>query len=250
MPINRLRFFLWRVLRKIEVIVNPSSELVDISDEYVRWLRYANPGMLTPGNLNCFDYAIRNLPTTSPIIEIGSFAGLSANLISYYKWKNNVSNKLITCDKWYFETAIEDTTLGDTPISHHSYRQFVKNSYIRNIKMFSLLNDLPYTIEATSDEFFGLWFQNVRVEDILGRIVQLGGRTSFCYIDGNHSYQYVKRDFQNCDKILDEGGFILFDDSADYSGWEVCQVIDEIKHSKRYRVILKNPNYLFQKLLD
>src|SRR5687767_3117074 len=50
--------------------------------EYMSWLSFANAGMLTPGNVDCFDYAIRNLPSSAPLVEIGSFCGLSTNAIT------------------------------------------------------------------------------------------------------------------------------------------------------------------------
>jgi hypothetical protein len=82
---------------------------------------------------------------------------------------------------------------------------------------------------------------------VLGRNVQLGGAISFCYIDGNHAYEYAKRDFENCHNFLEPGGFILFDDSADGSGWDVCNVVSEVQRSGRYELVIKNPNYLFRK---
>ena len=79
--------------------------------------------------------------------------------------------------------------------------------------------------------------------------VQLGGKISFAYIDGNHYYDYAKRDFENVDKNLEIGGFILFDDSADTADkFEVWRVIDEIKKSGKYEIIKNNPNYLMKKL--
>lgn len=42
------------------------------------------PGWLEPGHLYCFDYAIKNLPDNNPIVEIGTFDGLSANTILYF----------------------------------------------------------------------------------------------------------------------------------------------------------------------
>jgi hypothetical protein len=56
--------------------------------------------------------------------------------------------------------------------------------------------------------------------DVFGRNVVLGGSLSFCYIDGNHTYGFAKRDFENKDRFLAPGGFIFFDDSGDGSGWE------------------------------
>jgi hypothetical protein len=67
---------IWRKLATLNMI--------DISDDYINWLSFANSGMLHRGNLYCFDYAIEHLPTEAPIIEIGSFCGLSANVITYY----------------------------------------------------------------------------------------------------------------------------------------------------------------------
>jgi hypothetical protein len=70
---------------------------------------------------------------------------------------------------------------------------------------------------------------------------------SFCYIDGNHSYDVATRDFLNTDRFLTPGGFIIFDDSADGSEWEVCKVIQEVIESGSYDLLAKNPNYFFQK---
>jgi hypothetical protein len=235
-----------KALKKLAAIIDPPVHYINISDEYVRWLFYANAGMLDPGNLYCFDYAIRNLPSEAPILEIGSFCGLSTNVLTYYKEKHSVRNRLITCDKWEFETAQLDSMVGESSISHSEYRAFAMETYIRNIRMFSRY-DLPYTVEMLSDDFFAAWREAAKVSDVSGRPIQLGGPISFCYIDGNHSYEYAKRDFENCDEFLEKGGFILFDDSADGSRWEVCQVVAEVKRSGKYDLIVKNPNYLFQK---
>jgi Methyltransferase domain len=75
----------------------------------------------------------------------------------------------------------------------------------------------------------------------------LGGAISFCYIDGNHSYDFAKLDFENCDRFLEKGGFMLFDDSADGSDWDVCKVVQEVIATGRYDLIAKNPNYFFRR---
>ena len=219
---------------------------VDISNEYVNWLCFANAGMFDRGNLYCFEYAIKHLPSAAPIVEIGSFCGLSTNLLPYYEERNGVRNPLITCDKWAFEGAIGNSTLGDSPVTHEEYSAYVKETFIRNVRIFSR-NALPHTVEMFSDDFFNAWRESREVFDVFGRRTRLGGPISFCYIDGNHTYEYVKRDFENCDEFLEPRGFILFDDSADSSDWEVRKVIAEIKESKRYELIVNNPNYLFMK---
>lgn len=221
------------------------TSYVDLMNEYINWLTFANAGMLNRGNLLCFDYAISHLPSDSPIIEIGAFCGLSTNLLTYYKRKFGKTNRLFNCDAWLFEGA--EGMVGDSPITHAEYRSFVRETYLRNIRMFSR-DDLPHTIQATSDDFFADWSDRKHVTDLFERDVCLGGPISFCYIDGNHSYEFASRDFQNTDRFLEPGGFVLFDDSADGSKWEVTQVVAEVKRLSSYRVVTQNPNYLFQKI--
>jgi len=219
---------------------------LDASDEYTNWLSFAVPGMMNKGNLYCFEFAARHLPTNSPIVEIGSFCGLSTNLISYYLRKYNKTNRIISSDKWIFEGAERGGNLPATEISHAEYRNFIKQTYIRNIKMFSSHN-LPFTIEEFSDDFFALWEKQSKVSDILGREISLGGKIAFCFIDGNHSYEFARRDFENTDRWLENGGFVFFDDSADYYQFGSSKLMNEIKRNKNYELILKNPNYLFRK---
>ena len=236
------------VFRRLGEEKSTSRGLPPVWSEYLSWLTYANAGMMDRGNVACFDYAIRNLPSTAPIVEIGSFCGLSTNAITHLKSVHNVKNNLVTCDKWIFERSNEGKTLdSSSAMTHVQYREFVKETYRRNVTTFSS-EDLPRTVEAFSDEFFTLWALGKSTEDIFGREITLGGPISFCYIDGNHTYEFAKRDFVNADRFLEKGGFILFDDSADGSGWGVCTVIDEVKSSGRYEVVANNPNYLFRKL--
>jgi hypothetical protein len=221
-------------------------EAIDISDEFVNWLSFANAGMLVRGNLYCIDYAIRELPNSAPMIEIGSFCGLSTNLISYYKVRHGAKNALLCCDKWEFEKPVGQKMVGDSSISHEEYRHFVKETFLRNVSFFSR-QELPFAFEMLSDEFFECWRNTDVSVDVFGRSIKMGGSISFSFIDGNHGYEYAKRDFDNCDEFLSPGGFILFDDSWDGSGFEVGRVAKEVAACGRYDLIVKNPNYLFRK---
>jgi hypothetical protein len=246
----------YRILKKIEPLLEPKSKrihgtsnpITDISEEFIEWLCYANAGMLNRGNLYCIDHAIKNLPTDNPILEIGSFCGLSTNVISFYKQKYSKHNKTITADKWIFEGAENGGNLGNSTISHEKYRGFVKQSYKNNVQLFSQ-NDLPLTFELFSDEFFERWGKQVRETDIFNNTIELGGNFSFVFIDGNHSYEFAKRDFMNSDRHLDKNGFILFDDSSDNSVFEVKQLCQEIIKNPDYELVIKNPNYLFKKIV-
>ncbi len=221
------------------------TRYIDLTDDFVSWLSFANAGMLNKGNLLCFDYVMRNLPSGNPMVEIGSFAGLSTNLINYYRRRHGATNALYTCDAWQFEGAAGQ--VGESDISHDAYRQFVRETYLRNVGMFSG-DKLPRTVEACADDFFALWGAGRQTVDVFGRGWRLGGPISFCYIDGDHRYEAAARDFRNTDRFLEPGGFVLFDDSADGSKWEVTRVIEEVKRLGTYRVVIQNPNYLFQKI--
>jgi hypothetical protein len=222
----------------------------DAWTEYLSWLAFANAGMLVRGNADCFDYAVRNLPSAAPMVEIGSFCGLSTNVLTYLKRKHGAANPLVTCDPWAFEGSEAGRMLGDSPtVSHADYRAFVKETFERNVRFFSR-GDLPYSFEATSDAFFAAWGDGEDRRDVFGRTFRLGGPVSFAYVDGHHAYEFARRDFENCDRYLDRGGFLLFDDSGDGSEWEVRKVVREVAATGRYELVARNPNFFFRKLSD
>jgi len=216
-------------------------------NEFLAWIRFAIPGMLCDGNVDAMEFAVANMPPGKPIVEIGSFCGLSTTVLSYLLSKRSTKTPIFTCDKWEFEGQELGQPLGDSPtVTHDIYQAFVKDTFRRTTQTFAA-NHLPHTIECFSDEFFRRWFANEKTVDVFGRAVTLGGEISFCYIDGNHTYEFAKRDFENTDRVLVKGGFILFDDSGDDSQWEVNQLTREIASGHQYELISRNPNYLFRK---
>lgn len=216
-------------------------------NEFLAWVRFAVPGMLCQGNIDAMEYAIANMPPGKPIVEIGSFCGLSTVVMSYLQEKHGKKSLLYTCDKWEFEGQQLGALLGDSSsVTHDVYREYVKGTFQRSMQTFAGSN-LPHTIECFSDEFFQRWFAKEATVDIFNRPTSLGGEIGFCYIDGNHTYEFAKRDFENTHRALVSGGFILFDDSADGSNWEVNQLTREIVASQEYELVSKAPNYLFRK---
>src|ERR1700737_674963 len=238
--------FAARALRKAARLIDPPDVIKTIDDDYLIWLKYVNAGMLDPGNLNLMDYAISNLPSNAPILEIGSFCGLSANVLTHLKRRRSKNNKLVTCDKWEFENNSGSPIIPGSPNPYLQIQKFVRESYLRNIQSFSSY-DLPFTIEMNSDEFFAAWGAGQSTHDVLGRPIDLGGPLSFCYVDGNHTYEQSKRDYLQCDLLLQSSGFVLFDDS-NLQRFGVSRLMPEIVSSQKYRLITSNPNHLFQKL--
>ncbi|HXT25068.1 MAG TPA: class I SAM-dependent methyltransferase [Candidatus Eisenbacteria bacterium] len=242
-----MRTLLARALRRIALNLSPSSNQIEVRDSYLKFLLYANAGMLNTGNLYLMEYAVSHLPTDAPILEIGSFCGLSANILSYFKQKHRVRNRLVTCDPWVFEeTERGQELVGDSGLPFADYMAFARDSFLRSTETFSR-RDLPYTIQSSSDTFFAAWKEKQSLLDVRGREIALGGAISFCYIDGNHTYEGVKRDFLNCDSFLENKGFVLFDDSS-VPEFGVGKLMPEVLQTGRYKLIGKNPNHLFQKL--
>lgn len=240
---SALRHTANRVDRKL---INNQSETKQ-ANEFLVWVRFAVPGMLHQGNVDAMEYAVANMPPGKPILEIGSFCGLSTVVLSYLLDKYLKTTPIFTCDKWEFEGQQLEAPLGDSPsVTHDVYRAYVRDTFLRSMQTFAA-NRLPYTIECFSDEFFRRWFANEKTIDVFDRPVTFGGKISFCYIDGNHTYEFAKRDFENTDRALVSGGFILFDDSADGSHWEVNQLTREIASGHQYELVSRNPNYLFRK---
>jgi len=64
----------------------------------------------------------------------------------------------------------------------------------------------------------------------------------FIFIDGDHLYEAVKRDFIDWFTLLSVGGYIAFHDSgpvtsidADFKGWEGCiRIVEEIKNGQHF----------------
>lgn len=238
------------MLLKLKRLFHRSLNLVTtktVSDEYINWLTYANAGMLAKGNVYAMRHAIENLPSDSPVVEIGSFCGLSTNVMSYLLTSQGKKNKIISCDRWIFENSDRGDMLGNSQIPRASYREFVKSTFMRNVEFFSA-NNKPHTIEETSDEFFASWSEGKVTNDVFGRRVTLGGKISFCFIDGNHTYDFAKRDFENADRYLESGGFVLFDDSTDDDPFGLTRLMREVQRNKNYQLVMKNPNYLFKRV--
>jgi len=128
------------------------------------------------------------IPSEAPFVEIGSFCRLSANVLTHLKRKHGIKNPLVTCDKWDFENDDKDRDyVGDSPIRLSDYKAFARASFIRNIRMFSP-DDLPYTVEATSDQFFAMWNDRKDVTDVLGRRFTLARRANQLLLYRRKSY--------------------------------------------------------------
>jgi len=224
-----------------------------LDDPFILRLRQVNAGMYRAGNDYALEYAIARINDDLSIVEIGSFCGLSTNLISHFMQIHNRTNLFFSCDMWdYSFKNMGDGTIGRSQIKGKEWGDFVGRTFIHNVQFFSQ-HHLPHSLKISSTAFFEKWAAQDVMTDVFGRDAQLGGDIGLCFIDGNHEYDYVKSDFEATDRHLVVGGYILFDDSAALTGSKgVQRLIKELKANntigQRYELVMANPNHLLKKL--
>jgi hypothetical protein len=244
------------VVRRLRQIVHPrifgKPLFPYYNNETLEWMNYsfASPenGFPLRKQYSC-RYALERLPSEAPIIEIGVFSGRSTNFLIYLQESLNLSNRLITTDPWRFGS---DKRLNIN-VTMEDYQNQIKEQFIRNMSFWHQ-DSLPESFDMNSDNFFSKWTTDSELGTLFSKTSKLGGEISFCYLDGDHSYEQVKKDFTNIDKILQAQGFIFFDDSDRYHldagkmANGCYKLVCEILKTKRYVVAIKNPNYLLQKV--
>lgn len=249
MTVPRLGSYLRRLQRgSAEAAEWAQSRQHVASDEYIRWLCTVLGGWLGPdhGNLQAFDYAVRYLPAEGAIVEIGSFLGLSTNIIAYLTLKYRRENLCFTCDPWVFE-GTDEPIGGYFDAGCEAFRRYAKEVFRMSTALFSAARK-PYALEIFSAQFFEHWHARATVEDLFGRQVTLGGPISFAYIDGAHTAEAVQDDFLGVDRHLLLGGFILFDDSDDGGCFpEVTRVVRAVAEDPSYELVAKTPHYFVRK---
>ncbi len=223
-------------------------------DDFILRLRCSviGEGMLHPGNIYLMERSIQEMPEGGCVLEIGSYGGLSANLLTYLLQKHNRSALLYCCDAWVYEGIHDAEGLanewmdGRSDVLRTDYMHYIKASFIHAARLLSPQR-LPRAIHLDSDTFFKAWAIKETVPDIFGRETVLGGEIAFAYIDGNHAYEFAKRDFENAARFLLPGGFILLDDSARQQRFGSAKLAKELRHHPGFDVVMANPHYLFRK---
>lgn len=242
-----LKRLIYRVLGKKEYKTLPP-------DDFILRLRSTviGEGMLHPGNIWLMDYAIRKMPAGGVLLEIGSYGGLSANLLRYLLDKHQKTVELFCCDAWVYE-GYHDLQGGITPwmdgrtdVLRTDFMAYIQQAYVQSCRLLSA-HHLPYAIHCDSDTFFNDWRARAEKRDVFGREVRLGGPVSFAYIDGNHAYDYARRDFEHVAEFLLPGGFVLLDDSARHQTFGSARLARELSQRQGFSVVAENPHFLFRK---
>lgn len=249
--LNALQIMLKSLLKKI---LGRRQYRLSPPDDYLIRLRCSviGEGMLHPGNVYLMEHAIQHMPDGGCVLEIGSYGGLSANLLTYLLGKYQRNAELFCCDAWMYEGLHDDqgqATIwmdGRNDVLRTDFMDYLKTAFIQGARLLSA-HRLPHAIHLDSDTFFAAWTKGETSLDVFERETRLGGPIAFAYIDGNHAYEYARRDMENAVQHLLPGGFILLDDSAKHQHFGSARLAQEwIKHPD-FEVVLDNPHYLFQK---
>jgi len=213
---------------------------------YPAWLIINTGGWLmnAASNAVAFSYAIKNMPRDTAVLEIGTYLGQSACMITYLMWRHGRFAPMFCCDPYHFEQT-EKPIGGFFDASTKEFRQYCIETAKRNLAMFSG-HHVPHLVEAYSHEFLAAWARGQQCGDLFGRPVRLGGPLGFVYIDGSHTYEAAKGDFLGADPFVVPGGFVFFDDST--PGWAgVHRVVQEVLQRPDYELLFARPNYFFRK---
>lgn len=243
----RFKRLIYKILGKDEYQLLPH-------DDFILRLRSTviGEGMLHPGNIYLMDLAIREMPPGGVVLEIGSYAGLSANLLRYLLDKHGKTVEIFCCDAWIYEgyhdlkgraTPWMD---GRTDVLRTDFMAYIKNAFVNSCRLLSA-HRLPAALHVDSDTFFQWWQAGEEKPDVFGRKVKPGGPISFAYIDGNHAYDYARRDFDHVAEFLLPGGFILLDDSARHQSFGSVQLAREVMRRNDFMLVAENPHFLFRK---
>jgi hypothetical protein len=226
-----------------------------LDDDFVKRLRslVIGEGMLSDNNIKLINYAIQHLPKEGHVVEIGSYGGLSINLIIHLLKKYNKNNLVFNCDPWIYEGfhdhkgQVSEIIDGRNDISRIAYSAYMQTAY-KHATAFLSFDRLPHTYPLASDDFFERWRKMNAMDDIFGSHQTLGGPIAFAYIDGYHSFEQSKKDFENVAEYLVPNGFILFDDSAQYYSYGSAQLMNTIKKDKRFKVLENRHNWLVERV--
>ena len=217
----------------------------------VNSIAFATGGMLTQGNIDALYYALRETKAVDgSLLEIGSYCGLSSNVITFLKRHLEIAKPLFAIDPWDLVELDQETLARvneDLGLSRDQLAVFIRESYKTRVGFFSQA-DLPHAVQGFSNDVLAKWAKGETVTDQFGRDVALGGSIAFAFIDGDHSYQGAKDDFENVDRFLSVGGIILFDDSADSDNRGCEKAAREASRHPNYELVSKNPNYMIRKL--
>ena len=175
-------------------------------------------------SINRIDLIKQNLKVRNPsILEIGIYKGdFSKQLISNFD-----PNKLILVDPWiaFDDSIYKNSWYGNSDNSN----QNIQDKYYANLLDYFKKQIYENKVEIyrkTSDDFF---LKNKHTFDLI-------------YIDGNHLFEFVKRDIHNSLNFINYDGLIVLDDYALKGWWDdgITKAVNFHLKEKNIKIIRKH----------
>ena len=175
-------------------------------------------------SINRIDLIKQNLKVRNPsILEIGIHKGdFSKQLITNFD-----PNKLILVDPWiaFDDSIYKNSWYGNSDNSN----QNIQDKYYANLLDYFKKQIYENKVEIyrkTSDDFF---LKNKHTFDLI-------------YIDGNHLFEFVKRDIHNSLNFINYDGIIVLDDYALKGWWDdgITKAVNFHKKEKNVKIIRKH----------
>ncbi len=145
------------------------------------------------------------------IVEIGSKAGRSAFVLGWLARRYDIGT-LLCIDPWSRDAAsrqVESSAIVRQHAGDNDY-DLIFECYISN--MLAYLYGTVNYIRKTSDEAVSIYRADRCIETVeLGR-VEYTGRIACLHVDGNHDYEYARRDIRQWSEWLLPGGWLIVDD--------------------------------------
>jgi len=173
-------------------------------------------------------FLLKEMPKNSVCAEIGTFNGGFAEKILYF----TTPKKLHLIDPW--EGSWHDKAPSQDEMDNR-YQNVLK-LFNREINLGQVVINRGYSHEVCNnfeDNYFDWIFD-------------------WIYIDGNHQYEFVKKDLELYYPKIKVGGFIMGDDYHGKGKWwqdGVKRAVDEFIATKRVKLIkIKNGQFLLKKV--
>ena len=175
-------------------------------------------------SINRIDLIKQNLKVRNPsILEIGIHKGdFSKQLITNFD-----PNKLILVDPWiaFDDSIYKNSWYGNSDNSN----QNIQDKYYANLLDYFKKQIYENKVEIyrkTSDDFF---LKNKHTFDLI-------------YIDGNHLFEFVKRDIHNSLNFINYDGIIVLDDYALKGWWDdgITKAVNFHLKEKNIKIIRKH----------
>lgn len=152
--------------------------------------------------------AVENVP--GDVLEVGSFKGKTSVFLAESIKKLDLDKQLVTVDP-HTEDSIEKGCKNEDPASAYEIFDDATSDLVRH-EHYSLPSD--EAVQELRDRQFSLIF-----------------------VDGDHSYDGVRTDYDQLYPLLSEGGLMVFDDYRNRGAWPgVGRAVDEIIAERKLSV--------------